>query len=139
MKPATLLSLFLSLFPSLCALTGCLSSGGAEEEPSLRDVTVTTRMEFIENHGNRDSLVDVHFELRTSRTRIGSRYSTRIDFATPERGFIQGYEDDSFATDTLMLLSWTFTQEIAKLKGQTIQAAVSINGNTFARDSVTYY
>lgn len=141
MKPGSFRGPGRLMLPALvwiASLAGCLSSGGNEEDPALRDVTVTTRLEIVENQYHPDSLVDVHLALGVSRTHMGSRYRTRVDFAA-DRGFIRGYEDDSFASDTAMQFSWTFPQPISRLKGQTIRATVSLNGKAFARDSATFY
>lgn len=126
----------------LACLSGCFDwqkDSDLEPIPAIAPLEAKVRMEFQENQENRDSLIGVFAGIEVSHAVPGRAYhvSAHIEFVGMARD--KEFEEVHSAQDTVIELSWTFTEEIRNLKGVTLRGRFTVDSVELGRDSVTYY
>lgn len=96
-------------------------------------------MEFVENQVNRDSLLDIFAGIEISHAVPGRVYhvSAGIEFVGRTGG--RDFGEDYTAQDTVIHLSWIFTEETRNSKGVTFRGRFWVDSVELGRDSVTYF
>jgi hypothetical protein len=96
-------------------------------------------MEFKENRENRDSLIDVFAGIQVYHAIPGKAYRVSADIEFVGHARSKEFDEVHPAQDTVIELSWSFTEEIKNVRGVTLRGAFTVDSVEVGRDSVTYH